>query len=176
MAMKFIHAQGVLHRDLKPANILLDDRAFPLVADLTSCRFCDTALTLTQGIGTPLYMAPEMYAQGDYTTAIDVYSFALILYELLVRRPVFPTKIGPYALMRQVMGGVRPALPADMNPTVSRIIRRGWSVIPEKRPPFEQIFDLLRGMDFRIETQVVSARVSEFVRCVSENRMEDMSH
>ena len=46
-------------------------------------------------VGSPFYMAPEMYDEGQYTKLVDVYSFALILYELLVKQPVFPKNVQP---------------------------------------------------------------------------------
>jgi hypothetical protein len=49
-------------------------------------------------------MAPEMYDDGDYTNAIDVFSFALILYELIVGETVFPKTIAPLSLMKRVAG------------------------------------------------------------------------
>jgi serine/threonine protein kinase len=94
VGMRFIHSQGFVHRDLKPESILLDERGFAQIADLGSSRFCGSGLTLTTQVGTPLYMAPETYDECDYTPAVDVYSFALILYELVVGQPAFPATIG----------------------------------------------------------------------------------
>jgi TPR repeat protein len=62
--MEFLHSKGVVHRDLKPENILLDERGGPKIGDFGSGRFVDSKLTQTMMVGTPLYMAPEMY-QGD---------------------------------------------------------------------------------------------------------------
>jgi serine/threonine protein kinase len=90
IGMKFIHSRGVIHRDLRPANILLDERGHPKIGDLGSSRFCDLRMTMTSGVGTRLYTAPEMYGDADYTAAVDVYSFALIVYEVLVGKSVFP--------------------------------------------------------------------------------------
>jgi serine/threonine-protein kinase len=75
---------------LKPANILLDKRGHPTIGDLGSGRFCDLRQTATSGVGTPLYMAPELYEAADYTGSVDVYSFSLIAYKVLVGEPVFP--------------------------------------------------------------------------------------
>jgi serine/threonine protein kinase len=78
LGMKFIHSRGVIHIDLKPANILLDERGHPKIGDLGSSRFCDLRSTMTSGIGTRLYIAPDMYDSADYTAAVDIYSFSLI--------------------------------------------------------------------------------------------------
>jgi hypothetical protein len=99
LGMKFTHSRGVLHRDLKPANVLLDERSHPKIGDLRSSRFCDLRLTMMSSVGTPLYMAPEMYHPGEYTTAVDVYSFSLIVDGVFVGVLVFDAAVGPYVLM-----------------------------------------------------------------------------
>jgi serine/threonine protein kinase len=77
--MKFIHSSGVIHRDLKPENVLLDKCGWVRIGDLGSCRLVDMNVTQTKLVGTPLYMAPEMYDEGEYTVAVDVYSCGLIV-------------------------------------------------------------------------------------------------
>jgi serine/threonine protein kinase len=170
IGMKFIHSRGIIHRDLKPENILLDERGYVKIGDLGSSRFCDLGLTMTNQVGTPLYMAPETYEDAEYTFSVDVYSFSLILYELLVGERVFPSTIASGDLMRRVLSGVRPKLPKSMRSTVKDIISRGWSVKPGKRRMFDKIFDLLDGIHFKLTSRVDVQKVAAFVTFV-DNQM-----
>jgi serine/threonine protein kinase len=79
VGMQFIYSRGFVHRDLKPENITLDERGLVKIGDLGSSRFCDTRVTMRLGVETPLHMSPEMHREGDYTGAVDVCSFTLIL-------------------------------------------------------------------------------------------------
>jgi serine/threonine-protein kinase len=105
LGMKFIHSCGVVHRDLKPANILLDERGHPKIGDLGGTRFCDFRKMMTSGVGTLLYMAPEMYEAVDYTAAVDVYSFVLIAYEVFVGKPTFSPTLSLAVLRRRSSRG-----------------------------------------------------------------------
>jgi serine/threonine protein kinase len=169
VGMKFIHLHGVLHRDLKPENVLLDDRCYAQIGDLGSSRLGDLNLTLTRGVGDPYYKAPEMYEDDDYTSAIDVYSFAIMLYEMLVGEYIFPLPIAETALMKKVVTGVRPQLPVTMNDTVAGIIKRCWSVDAKDRDTFEQIWSHFERINFQLTPNVDRARVSAFVTWVREH-------
>ena len=81
--MEFIHSQGVIHRDLKPENILIDKDFHMKLADFgTACdeAYCDS---LADDPGTYRWMAPEMIKHKPYGKKVDVYSFGLILWELV---------------------------------------------------------------------------------------------
>jgi serine/threonine protein kinase len=54
-------------------------------------------------IGTPLYMAPEMYETADYTDAVDAYSFSLIVCEVLAGQSAFPVTLSPVALVKRLL-------------------------------------------------------------------------
>lgn len=82
-AMEYIHLQGIIHRDLKPENILIDRDFHMKVADFgTACEeaYCDS---LADDPGTYRWMAPEMIKHKSYNRKVDVYSFGLILWEMV---------------------------------------------------------------------------------------------
>jgi serine/threonine protein kinase len=169
LGMRFIHSCGVTHGDLKPSNILLDKYHMPQIGDLGSGRLAALEMTVTQRIGPQLYRAPEMDNVHDNTAAMDVYSFALIAYELLVGDYVFLPTITEEMLKEKSGGRDRPALPASMNGTVKEIISRGWSADPSQRGSFKAIFRQLEGIDFRITPNVDVSKVREFVSNVIQD-------
>lgn len=81
--MEFIHRQGVIHRDLKPENILIDQDFHMKIADFGIA--CDEACcdALADDPGTYRWMAPEMIKHKSYGKKVDVYSFGLILWEMI---------------------------------------------------------------------------------------------
>lgn len=96
-AVHFAHQNLVVHRDLKPSNILIDEHGLPKLLDFGIARLLedeDVARPPQATLGgqrafTPEYASPEQLAGGQVTTAIDVYSLGVVLYELLTGRTPF---------------------------------------------------------------------------------------
>jgi serine/threonine protein kinase len=148
-------------------NLRTDVTRYAQIGDLGSSRFSDAGLTLTAQVGTPLYMAPEMNDDAcGYTWAVDVYSFALIVYAVLVGQPAFPLTLAPTALMKKIVMDDRPPLPVDMDATVKTIVERGWSVDATMRPSFDEIFSVLELIEFKLNPGVDPARVHDFMSLV----------
>jgi serine/threonine protein kinase len=121
--------------------------------------------THTTKVGAPADMAPETYDECDYThtPAVDVYSFALIAYEVAVGQPAFPLTLAPTALMEKVTMGERRPLPANMEAALPTIVERGWSKDPAMRPSFNEIFLVLESIEFRLRPGIDSVRVRHFM-------------
>ncbi len=90
-AVAYCHAKKVVHRDLKPENLLLESKAKDAqlkVIDFGTSKVFDPRKKMTDKIGTPLYIAPEVLNQ-PYTEKCDVWSCGVVLYVLLSGKPPF---------------------------------------------------------------------------------------
>ena len=117
-ALKSAHDAGVIHRDLKPQNIMIDKDGTACVADFGIAKSADTGgLTVTgQIVGTPEYMSPEQAEGKDVDFRSDLYSFGLILYEMLTGKVPFKADSIITTLMLRLRES--PQAPSKDNPAV----------------------------------------------------------
>ncbi|KAI3512912.1 hypothetical protein L1887_20234 [Cichorium endivia] len=149
--MQYLHSQGILHRDLKSENLLLDENMRVKVADFgISCleSQCGSAKGFT---GTYRWMAPEMIKEKRHTKKIDVYSFAIVMWELLTALTPFDNMTPEQAAFAVCQKNARPPLPASCPWAFRGLIKRCWSSKPEKRPGFDEIVKVLEGYAVSVE-------------------------
>lgn len=121
--MTFLHLSGILHNDLKSRNVLVDARFRAKVADFGLSTLHATA----RHVGTPLWMAPELLRGEPASPASDVYSFAIVAWEVLTRRePYDEMDLG--AVLDEVANPyleppTRPFLPSIFNEDITSLIR-----------------------------------------------------
>ncbi|TMW59479.1 hypothetical protein Poli38472_004548 [Pythium oligandrum] len=132
LALQHLHDRvSLLHRDLKTANIFLNDAGFLVLGDF---GVASTGNLATTAIGTPLYMAPEMWDNRPYDCACDLWALGCVLYEICMGRPPFEATSTP-ALVRKVCDGTFPPLPAGRWSTRLReLVGQLLSVDPTRRP------------------------------------------
>lgn len=176
LGMRHIHRKSVLHRDLKPSNILLSKEFHPRIGDFGLSRMIDldeSGSSLSRQVGTPAYMAPEMCKNVQYTNKVDVFSFGLILFELLTGHRAF-SAVSLFDHIADLVKGVRPAVPDEVVPNMRDLIKACWSDNPDERPSFSQIFKKLHDIDFKIWDDVDSSRVKKYVADVTyaENQIK----
>ncbi|XP_031739687.1 serine/threonine-protein kinase STY17 isoform X2 [Cucumis sativus] len=150
--MQYLHEQKprVIHRDLKPSNIFLDDAFHVRVADFGHARFLhDKEMALTGETGTYVYMAPEVIRCEPYTEKSDIYSFGIILNELITGKyPYIEIDYSPFKIAMEVgEGNLRPELPLDENEDLREVLAlicACWNGNPNLRPSFASITTALR--------------------------------
>ncbi|MBA0582795.1 hypothetical protein Gorai_024927 [Gossypium raimondii] len=147
--MNYLHHRNppIVHRDLKSSNLLVDRNWNVKVGDFGLSRWKNgTFLTTKSGRGTPQWMAPEVLRNEPSNEKSDVFSFGVILWELM-------TVSIPWNNLNslQVVGVVgfmdrRLELPEGLDPQIESIIRDCWQSNPENRPSFEDIINRMTGI------------------------------
>ena len=147
--MQYLHHMNIIHRDLKPGNILLNDRYEPYIGDFGFSKFTETKNTMKQSMtgGTPLYMAPELYDNYTYGFKVDVYAFAMLVYEVLSGMEPFEEVKNPNSIPLKVCNGARPNIPSFIPTPFKILIKSCWAADPSERYSFNEIVEYLLKID-----------------------------
>eukprot|EP00884_Botryococcus_braunii_P007544 jgi/Botrbrau1/16791/Bobra.150_2s0020.1 len=180
--LAYMHAnkQGaIIHRDLKPGNLMIAGSQYmqrdALVTNIGTCKLADFGLSkslpkqdkhvncdlnhrfnLTGETGSYRYMAPEVFTHDMYNKQVDVYSFAMIMYQLFEGRPPFADMDPVEAARLAAMTFHRPDLfklnnaDSDIMRELRDLVVRCWATTPEERPEFEEIVAILAGILKRV--------------------------
>ena len=142
-ALAYAHKQGVLHRDVKPSNVLLSPDGSIYLADFGLARMAQAgASTLSKDVmlGTPQYISPEQ-GQGvrDLDQGTDIYSFGVLLYEMVVGRVPFNADT-PFSIIHDHIYTPLP-LPSTVNPNVPEVVERVLlkSLAKDRKDRFETV-------------------------------------
>jgi len=139
-ALAAAHARGIVHRDVSPYNIMLTTSGAQLLDFGISALTGDPEREDADLLGTAAYVAPERLVHADVTTAIDVYSLGVVLYQALCGH--LPWRTGSTAELLRAHHRLPPApLPsiADLPPEVAELCHQCLDKEPERRPTSEQL-------------------------------------
>ncbi|KAI0494477.1 hypothetical protein KFK09_024615 [Dendrobium nobile] len=162
--MNYLHQKNIIHRDLKTANLLMDNNQVVKVADFGVARFQNQGGVMTAETGTYRWMAPEVINHQPYDQKVDIFSFAIVLWELATSKIPYNT-MTPLQAALGVRQGMRPELPENMHPTLLDLMQRCWETLPAKRPSFSEIIAELEEL---LQQSQPSGETSKQEKDVSE--------
>jgi serine/threonine protein kinase len=181
--MNYLHNRGIIHRDIKPANVLLDG---DFASGLFQVKVTDFGVATESSVersnertaetGTYRWMAPEVIRHESYSNLADVYSFAVLMWQLLTREDPFSPKSQIDAAMCVARDCVRPPFPTGTPFAIQELIEACWSDDPALRLPFDQISTRLKDIESKLtdaERQWIEAPLGHSVYKKPKKRVSE---
>lgn len=181
-AMMILHNNRIIYYDIKPSNIIIDTNFHPLISE-----FCFLNFFEQDNIGKDhptifdslAYMAPEALESDDFNYKSDVFSFSILMYEVITGNKPYPqieTK-NMQKLKNEIINGYRPSFD---NMTISQPIKdlicQCWSNNLNDRPSFDTIFLKLANLEgngnvnYNIDNNVDIAEINNYIRIIYKGR------
>jgi serine/threonine protein kinase len=154
--LAYVHSKGIIHRDIKPDNIWIDSAGKVKIIDFGVAKTDEFSITGAGfTLGTPYYMAPEQVRGDRPTVLVDIYSFGVLLFELVT--------------------GIRPFEGQTVNEIFDRVLHQALDLEPLKKAKIpDAVSDLIHGCtakEWTSRTQdfsIVTAKIDEVLRRMPE--------
>ena len=151
--MAYLEQQGFIHRDLAARNILVGENYICKVADFGLARLIvDDEYVAREGARFPIkWTAPEAALYNRFTIKSDIWSFGVLLGEMVTKGRIPYPGMSNAEVLAQVERGYRMPLPAGCPNPLYQIMLRCWLKNPEERPTFEYLEGTLE--DYFVATE-----------------------
>ena len=148
--MQYLHKKQIIHRDVKSPNILMgyDNRLKISDLDSHTCGSADSDATISFR-GTPNWMAPELIRSEKCSGKVDVWSFGVVIWELLTRHEPYKTLNSNQVIFGVGGGKLKLPIPSSCPPQIAALLEMCWKSEPHLRPSFHQIKNVIMVRDTR---------------------------
>ncbi|KAN0009508.1 hypothetical protein ACTFIU_006803 [Dictyostelium citrinum] len=142
---RFLHARGILHRDLKSQNILLSTNRRAKLCDLGLARMFEERINKRYTcVGTEIWMAPEVCLDQSYSTAVDVFSFGIVLVEIITEK--IPDERFPQHRFQFDAPAFLKKVPKECPPEFAKLCVDCTKYNPKERPSFIKVLDTIQSI------------------------------
>ncbi|KAG9306494.1 hypothetical protein G9A89_008430 [Geosiphon pyriformis] len=167
-----IHSSGMVHRDLHSGNIIQIGRGSVNIGDLGLCQPVKNEATTTTEekkiYGVIPYIPPEVLRGEKFTTAGDIYSYGMLLWELATGKPPFYDRSHDHLLIMDILNGQRPMITFPLiPPCIAKIIIKCWDADPKNRPTAEEVGEKLSKLN-RLDYELLESE--KYLKEMAEKR------
>ncbi|CUF22180.1 serine-threonine protein kinase, putative [Bodo saltans] len=143
IAVDYIHNQNILHRDLKPANVFVKTNGLVKIGDFGLSRIFEETVSKNVAqsvVGTPYYLAPEVWGREKYGKKVDMFSVGVLWYEMLtLQRPFKGSSVT--SVMQAITNGTYAPLPDHISDNSRLLVAKLLAAKPEERFSVVEVFE-----------------------------------
>lgn len=158
VALQELHQAGFVHKDFHSGNILQVNGQ----TKISDFGLCQTPYHTNVLHGVLPYIAPEILRGEEYTASSDIYSLAIVMWEVASGIPPFSSKAHDYNMAVAICSGARPPLLEGTPKSFSTLMERCWDPDPANRPNINEITGMLFRWHFNIEQKRSTDIVTTF--------------
>ncbi|XP_051200024.1 serine/threonine-protein kinase STY46 [Lolium perenne] len=151
--MEYLHQNSIIHRDLKTPNILLGYNQVVKITGFGVAKLGNQDGQMTAETGTYRWMAPEIINHKPYDHKADVFSFAVVLWELITSKVPYDDMM-PLQAALAVRQGFRLEIPPSVHPGLSGLVELCWDEDPDARPVFAEIIGRLEEISRQVQAEL----------------------
>lgn len=155
-----VHNKGIVHRDIKPKNVIVSRAGDPKIIDFGIARMASRSGVTQYGqtLGTPVYMSPEQILGEKLDRRSDLYSLAVVFFEMLTGVPPFPED-GPITVQKAHLEKAPPSLSSKVKGLPGKlegILEKGMAKRQEKR--YQNAEEFLDALELALGAGVCNAK------------------
>ncbi|XP_017767959.1 PREDICTED: mitogen-activated protein kinase kinase kinase 12 isoform X3 [Nicrophorus vespilloides] len=137
--MQYLHSHKIIHRDLKSPNVLIGENEVIKISDFGTSRTWNEVSTKMTFAGTVAWMAPEAITESTCSEKVDIWSFGVVLWELLTCEIPYKDMEQNAIIFMVGCGKLRPPIPSSCPAGYKLIMEMCWKLNPKQRPSFKLI-------------------------------------
>ncbi|RHZ48424.1 hypothetical protein Glove_551g26 [Diversispora epigaea] len=159
--IKNIHEMGLMHKDFHPGNIVNQTLTSSYITDFGLCKPV-TENDSEKIYGVIPYMAPETLSRGEYTQASDIYSFGMVMLEVLTSFPPYYNTPHNENLVMDICKGLKPEIKYEIHRCFKEIMEECWNFEPLNRPTAEEL-------EYQLSKIFGDNKIREQIEAVNKN-------